>query len=61
MCRHVNPTDPARTATAPYNFVPLPNRVFVVEIGIEVNGKRIRPWKMHDQFVYGTRTGGIYL
>lgn len=61
MGRHVNPTDPARTATAPYNFVPLPNRVFVVENGIEVNGKKIRPWKMHDQFVYGARTGWIDL
>ena len=61
MARHINPNDPARTATAPYNFVPLPNQIFSVEEGIEVNGKKVPPWKMHDQFVPGTRRGWIDL
>jgi len=61
MPRHINPNDPARTATAPYNFVPLPNKIFSVEQGIEVNGKKIHPWKMHDRFVPGTHSGWIDL
>jgi CRISPR-associated protein (TIGR03986 family) len=61
MARHINPNDPARTATAPYNFVPLPNKIFSVEEGIEVNGKKVQPWKMHDQFVPGTQSGWIDL
>lgn len=61
MVRHINPNDPGRTATAPYNFVPLPNKIFSVEEGIEVNGKKVQPWKMHDQFVPGTRSGWIDL
>lgn len=31
MRRHVNPTTPARTALAPYNFVPLPQRVLLAD------------------------------
>lgn len=61
MVRHVNPTAPERTATAPYNFVPLPNKVFTVEDGIDVNGEEVSPWKMHDRFVHGTRSGWIDL
>jgi CRISPR-associated protein (TIGR03986 family) len=61
MARHVNPTDAEKTATAPYNFVPLPDTVFVVEGGIEVNGEKIFPWKMHNHFISGTRSGWIDL
>lgn len=61
MPQHINPTDNGRTATAPYNFVPLPKGVFTVADGIEMNGKRISPWKMHDRFVPGTHSGWIDL
>jgi len=61
MPRHVNRSNPERTARAPYNFVPLPERVFAVADGIEVNGERIKPWEMHDQFVPGTHSGWIEL
>lgn len=61
MPRHVSPTDPQRGATAPYNFVPLPECVFTVADGIEVDGKKISPWKMHDRFEPGTHSGWIEL
>lgn len=61
MPRHVNPTDPKRTATAPYNFVLLPERVFTVADGVEVAGEKIKPWERHDRFVPGTRSGWIDL
>jgi len=61
MPRHINPEVATRIAKAPYNFVPLPNKIFTVEQGIEVNGKKVQPWKMHDQFVTGTRSGWIDL
>lgn len=61
MPRHINPTSPKRTATAPYNFVPLPELVFSVADGIEVNGKRIKPWQMHDRFLPGTHSGWVDL
>jgi CRISPR-associated protein (TIGR03986 family) len=61
MPRHVNPISPNRTATAPYNFVPLPERVFDVAEGIDVDGKKIKPWEMHDCFVPGTYSGRIEL
>jgi CRISPR-associated protein (TIGR03986 family) len=59
MPRHINPTSQERLANAPYNFVPLPERIFTVADGIEVNGKKISPWEMHDQFVPGTHSGWI--
>lgn len=61
MPRHISPTSPQRAATAPYNFVPLPERVFTVADGIEVNGEQIKPWEMHDRFVPGTYSGWIDL
>ncbi|MDD3925067.1 MAG: TIGR03986 family CRISPR-associated RAMP protein [bacterium] len=65
MPRHINPninpTDMKKMATAPYNFVPLPNCIYTVANGIEANGREIRPWKMHDQFVPGTHSGWIDL
>ncbi len=59
MPRHVNPTTPDRTATAPYNFVPLPNQIFTVDEGIPVDGVKIKPWECHDRFVPGTHSGWI--
>jgi len=59
--RHQNPTHPARTAIAPYNFVPLPERVYSVEDGIEVRGKKIKPWERQDEFIAGTNHGWIDL
>jgi CRISPR-associated protein (TIGR03986 family) len=61
MPRHVKPTRSERTATAPYNFVPLPERVFSVADGIEVGDEKIKPWEMHDRFVPGTHSGSIEL
>jgi CRISPR-associated protein (TIGR03986 family) len=61
MPRHVNPSTSERAARAPYNFVPLPERVFEVTDGIEVNGVKVKPWEMHDQFVPGTCSGWIDL
>lgn len=61
MPRHVNPTSPDRAATAPYNFVPLPERVLDVADGIQVGGEMIKPWEMHDRFVPGTNSGSIEL
>jgi len=61
MPRHVNPRTPERTARAPYNFVALPERVFEVAGGIEVNGSSIKPWEIHDRFVPGTYSGWIDL
>jgi CRISPR-associated protein (TIGR03986 family) len=61
MPRHVNPSTLERTARAPYNFVPLPERVLEVGDGSEVNGARIKPWEMHGQFVPGTYSGWIDL
>ncbi|NTW15913.1 MAG: TIGR03986 family CRISPR-associated RAMP protein [Syntrophaceae bacterium] len=63
MARHINP-DPAapeRTATAPYNFVPLPNQIYSVEGGIDVDGKNVKLWDMHHQYVPGTHNGWIDL
>jgi CRISPR-associated protein (TIGR03986 family) len=61
MPRQINPAHPDQTAMAPYNFVPLPERVFTVEDGIEVNGQKIKPWEKHDRFVPGTHSGWIDL
>lgn len=61
MPRHVNPDVPERTATAPYNFVPLPNKILTVDDGVEVNGKNEKLWEMHDQFVPGSHNGWIDL
>jgi len=60
MPRHVNPETEDRTAFAPYNFVPLPNRVYTVADSSE-NGKENNLWKKHDQFVSETYNGWIEL
>lgn len=61
MPRHINPVEPERTATAPYNFVPLPNKILTVDEGVDVNGKKEKLWDMHDQYVPGTHSGWIDL
>lgn len=57
--RHVNPKSKDRTATAPYNFVPLPQRIFTVADGINVGDKKIKPWENHDRFISKTHSGWI--
>ncbi|HHY15825.1 MAG TPA: TIGR03986 family CRISPR-associated RAMP protein [Firmicutes bacterium] len=61
MPRHVNPKTKDRIAFAPYNFVPLPNKVYTVADGFEIEGEKNKLWKMHDQFVPGTCNGWIEL
>ncbi len=61
MPRHVNPNKKCRTAHAPYNFVPLPEAVFIVEEGIEVENTRIKPWEQQDRYVPSTKSGWIEL
>lgn len=51
------PTD----AKAPYNFVPLPKKVYSVEQGISNGESLILPWKAHDQFLDHTNSGWIEL
>lgn len=58
---HINPTKSERTATATYNFVPLPNCFYTVADGIDVNGEKLFLWKMHDRFVSETHSGWIDL
>ena len=55
--RHV---DPARgqEATAPYNFVPLPRKVLTAE---QLSPPDPPPWRAHDRFLPGTRSGWIDL
>jgi len=61
MPRHINPSNPERTATAPYNFVPLPQLVLDVADGIDIDREKMRPWEAHDRFVPGTHRGWIDL
>lgn len=61
MPRHINPDDPNRKANAPYNFVPLPNKILTVNDGFEVNGKKEKLWEKHDKYVPGTHSGWIDL
>lgn len=59
---HKNPTNVERTATAPYNFVPLPRRVYEVDGGIDLAGHgKLTPWITHDQWLDGTLSGWIDL
>jgi CRISPR-associated protein (TIGR03986 family) len=59
--RHKNPTRPERTAVAPYNFVPLPEKVYCVEEGSEIGGTKVKPWERHDEFIPGANHGWIDL
>lgn len=56
-----NPRDLSDTALAPYNFVPLPRRVFSVESGVDVGGESVKLWQCHDRYVPGTSSGWIDL
>jgi len=55
---HVNPPQ-NNSATAPYNFVPLPNQILSVAEGIQVHDARIKPWEMHDQYIPDTHSGSV--
>lgn len=61
MPRQVNPTQPNRTATAPYNFIPLPEEVLSAEACLTAGGESLRPWEHHDEFVPETSSGWIDL
>ncbi len=61
MARHINPNRNTQVATAPYNFVPLPRQVFTVSEGIEVDGRRLKPWDAHDDYLPGTLDGWLDL
>lgn len=68
---HVSPDKREHTATAPYNFVPLPRQVLTVadpggsppalapRPGFEVAGRPV--WQAHDRFLPGTLSGRIEL
>jgi len=64
MWHQQNPRDDRRTAMAPYNFVPLPERVFRVDgdQGQRFLSSAGRPlWQCHDEFVPGTYSGWVDL
>ena len=62
MPRHINPTKAQRTATAPYNFVPLPESVFTASgAAPTVDAQTLRLWEHRDAFVPGTFSGWIDL
>jgi len=69
---HVNPpNDPPGkpVARAPYNFVPLPQAIYTVDDGIEIERQRdgqtvmerVKPWDRHDEFIPGTHSGWLDL
>lgn len=57
--RHVNPQ--GERATAPYNFVPLPEKVLTVEGRPEWLCDGLPIWRCHDRFVPGARSGWVDL
>jgi CRISPR-associated protein (TIGR03986 family) len=63
MWHHQNPLENKRAALAPYNFVPLPERVLRVDddvrfkSGEEAQGTNL--WQCHDRFVPGAHSGWI--
>ncbi|MGI6618428.1 MAG: TIGR03986 family CRISPR-associated RAMP protein [Bacillota bacterium] len=59
MPRHINPKRDQISAVAPYNFVPLPNRVLTVQEGLPEEFSNL--WKRHDEFVPGAYSGWIDL
>jgi len=63
--KHENPTNLHRTTTAPYNFIPLPDQIFDISNGIEVETKegkkKIQPWEHQDEFIDGTLSGWLDL
>jgi CRISPR-associated protein (TIGR03986 family) len=65
MTSHESPEDPKRIAHAPYNFVPLPDRVFNVaqdeRFEAAIDGKPRKVWHCHDRWVEGILSGWIQL
>ncbi|MCS7027107.1 MAG: TIGR03986 family CRISPR-associated RAMP protein [Bryobacteraceae bacterium] len=59
--RHQNPPKANGVATAPYNFVPLPERVYCVADGVDIGGQKVKPWERHDEFLAGANHGWIDL
>ena len=57
MSRHVNPQAPNRKSKAPYNFVPLPEAVFLARTAEQDTP----PWKRFDEYIPGAHTGWIDL
>ncbi|RCK78249.1 MAG: DUF324 domain-containing protein [Candidatus Ozemobacter sibiricus] len=60
MRLHCDP-DRSRAATAPYNFIRLPRKVFWVTEGIATAHGPLKPWEHHDEFLPGTHSGWIDL
>lgn len=56
---HIDPARPDRTATAPYNFVPLPERVLTSREALELRADHPAPWAQHDRAAPGTLSGEI--
>lgn len=58
-----NPTHPGKTAMAPYNFVPLPNRIFDVandpRFEVRIGSETRKVWECHDMWAPGLRNGYI--
>jgi CRISPR-associated protein len=63
MMRQKNPATPGRTALAPYNFVPLPNRVFEIandkRFHVCTGGDQRPVWECHDRYIPELRNGSI--
>ena len=57
MSRHVNPQALNRKSKAPYNFVPLPEAVFLAPTAEQDTP----PWKRFDEYIPGAHTGWIDL
>ena len=57
MNRHANPKKSDRTSKAPYNFIPLPDKVFPAPAAEEQQP----PWQRFDEYISGAHTGWIDL
>jgi hypothetical protein len=55
---HENPVE-GRDATAPYNFVPLPQAILLAEEDPDVGDPP--PWRAHDRWLSGMHSGWIHL
>ena len=57
MNRHINPQECNRKSKAPYNFVPLPDEVFLAS----TSEQNTPPWNRFDEYVPGMHTGWVDL
>jgi len=59
--RHVNPhtNDQWLPSTAEYNFVPLPEKVLLLEHGLPAGETKDNLWETHDRYVPGTHSGWL--